>query len=123
MLLDIGSRDDDFIALVRDIRRQLLELGGVGQAQGYEAVLMQGSGTFGIEAVLSCAVPPDGKLLILVNGAYGERMVQIAARHRLPAETLRWAEHQPADPLAVERRLTEDPSITHVAMVHCETTT
>jgi 2-aminoethylphosphonate-pyruvate transaminase len=53
MLVDMGSRDDEFIAIVRDIRRQLLALGGVSQAQGYEAVLMQGSGTFGIEAVLS----------------------------------------------------------------------
>jgi 2-aminoethylphosphonate-pyruvate transaminase len=123
MLLDIGSRDDDFITVLRDIHRQLLELGGVSQAQGYEAVLMQGSGTFGIEAVLSCAIPSTGKLLILVNGAYGERMVQIASRHRLATETIRWPEHQAVDPAAVERRLAEEPGITHVAMVHCETTT
>lgn len=123
MLVDMGSRDDEFIAVVRDIRRQLLALGGVSQAQGYEAVLIQGSGTFGIEAVLSSAIPPEGKLLILVNGAYGERMVQIATRHQIPAEVLRWAENQITDPAAVQAKLAQDPAITHVAVVHCETTT
>src|SRR5688500_16109734 len=81
MLRDVGSRDKEFVALVRGIRRRLLELGGVSQESGYEAVLVQGSGTFGIESVLSSAVPQSGKLLILVNGAYGERMVKMAARY------------------------------------------
>lgn len=123
MLVDMGSRDEEFIAIVRDIRRQLLALGGVSQAQGYEAVLLQGSGTFGIESVLSSAIPPQGKLLVLVNGAYGERMVQIAARHQIPTEVLRWAENQITDPAAVQAKLAQDPAITHVAIVHCETTT
>lgn len=123
MLVDMGSRDDEFIAIVRDIRCQLLALGGVSQAHGYEAVLMQGSGTFGIEAVLSSAIPSQGKVLILVNGAYGERMVQIAARHRIPTEILRWPENEITDPAAVQLKLAQDAAITHVAVVHCETTT
>lgn len=123
MLVDVGSRDDEFIAIVRNIRRQLLVLGGVSQAQGYEAVLVQGSGTFGVEAVLSSVIPPPGKLLLLINGAYGERMLQIANRHHLSTAVLRWAEDQVTDPPAVQRLLTEDPAITHVAVVHCETTT
>ncbi len=123
MLRDLGSRDEEFIALVRSIRRQLLELGGVSQAQGYEAVLMQGSGTFGVESVLSSAIPPAGRLLVTVNGAYGERMVQIAQRPGLEHEVLRTAENIPADPAAVHRRLLEKPAVTHVAVVHCETTT
>jgi 2-aminoethylphosphonate-pyruvate transaminase len=123
MLVDVGSRDDEFIAVVRAIRRRLLELGGVSQTQGYEAVLLQGSGTFGIEAVLSSAVPPQGKLLILINGAYGERMLTIAARHRLAADSLRWPENEITDPEAVRRRLAQDPALTHVAIVHSETTT
>lgn len=123
MLVDVGSRDDEFIAVVRDIRRQLLALGGVSQAQGYEAVLLQGSGTFGVEAVLSSAIPPQGKLLILINGAYGERMALMAERHHLPAECLRWPEHQITDPDVVARQLAADPAITHVAVVHSETTT
>src|SRR5215470_16806015 len=107
MLIDVGSRDDEFIAVVREIRRQLLEIGGVSQAEGYETVLLQGSGTFGIESVLSSAVPPAGKLLLLVNGAYGERMVQIANRHRLTIDVLRWPEDQVTDAAAVQRRLAE----------------
>lgn len=123
MLTDVGSRDDEFIEIVRDIRRQLLALGGVNQAQGYEAVLLQGSGTYGIEAVLTSAIPTDGKLLILVNGAYGERMVQIAERHKLSTEVLRWAEDEITEPALVQKKLAEDKAITHVAVVHCETTT
>jgi 2-aminoethylphosphonate-pyruvate transaminase len=123
MLVDVGSRDDEFIALIREIRRQLLHLGGVSQAQGYEAVLIQGSGTFGVEAVLSSAIPADGKLLILINGAYGERMLNIATRHRLGVEVLRWAENEITDPGKVSEELARDPGITHVAVVHCETTT
>jgi len=123
MLVDVGSRDDEFIAVVREIRHQLLEIGGVSQAEGYEAVLLQGSGTFGIESILSSAVPPSGKLLLLVNGAYGERMVQIANRHRLTTDVLRWPEDQVTDPSMVQRRLAENNGVTHVAVVHCETTT
>ncbi len=123
MLTDVGSREDAFIAVVREVRRRLLEIGGVGQPQGYEAVLLQGSGTFGVEAVLSCAVPPQGKLLILSNGAYGERMLTIARRHRLAVDALRWAENEAVDPDAVRDRLAQDPAVTHVAVVHCETST
>src|SRR5687768_6263355 len=100
MLRDVGSRDKDFIELVRGIRRRLLALGGVSQERGFEAVLIQGSGTFGIESVLSSVVPKDGKILILANGAYGERMVKMAARHRIEHEVLRAAENQP---VAVEK--------------------
>jgi 2-aminoethylphosphonate-pyruvate transaminase len=123
MLVDVGSRDDEFIAVVRDIRSRLLALGGVSQGEDYEAILIQGSGTYAIEAVLSSAIPSTGKVLILINGAYGERMLQIAARHDLAAEAQRWPEHQITDPIAVERLLAQDPTITHVAVVRCETTT
>src|SRR5262245_28101768 len=70
MLRDLGSRDAAFIDLVRDIRRRLLILGEVA-SEDFTAVLMQGSGTFGIEAVLGSVVPPNGKLLVIANGAYG----------------------------------------------------
>lgn len=72
MLVDLGSRDPRFLSVVKDIRSSLLELGGVSQQEGYECVLMQGSGTFGVESVLSSSVPrDDGGLLIVSNGAYG----------------------------------------------------
>jgi 2-aminoethylphosphonate-pyruvate transaminase len=123
MLVDVGSRDDEFIAIVRDIRRQLLALGGVSQAEGYEAVLIQGSGTFGIEAVLSSAMTAGSKLLILANGAYGERMARIAERHGLAMDVLRWPENEITDAATMKMRLADDPAITHVAAVHCETST
>src|SRR5208282_3773081 len=77
-LRDVGSRDDEFIAVVQTIRRKLLELGGVA-GRGFEAILIQGSGTFALESVLSSTVPPDGKVLAVVNGAYGRRIAQIAS--------------------------------------------
>jgi 2-aminoethylphosphonate-pyruvate transaminase len=123
MLRDLGSREEEFLSLVRSIRQHLLALAGVSQEQGYEAVLMQGSGTFGIESVLSTAIPRDGRLLVAVNGAYGNRMVQIANRIGLANDVVRTPENIPADPAAVRRRLLETPPVTHVAMVHCETTT
>ena len=123
MLVDIGSRDDDFIAIVRDIRRQLLALGGVSQAQGYEAVLMQGSGTFGVEAALAAAVPRDGRLLVVTNGAYGERIVLITKTAGIETRVLRYAEDTPADADDMRRALGEDAGITTAVIVHCETTT
>ncbi|MCP4363085.1 MAG: 2-aminoethylphosphonate--pyruvate transaminase, partial [Chloroflexi bacterium] len=72
MLQDLGSRDFKFIETVQQIRQDLLALGEVAEA-GYETILMQGSGTFGIEAVISTVTPPDGKWLFIVNGAYGRR--------------------------------------------------
>lgn len=123
MLRDVGSRDREFIELVRDIRRRLLALGGVSQETGHEAVLVQGSGTYGIESVLSSVVPPGEKLLILVNGAYGERMVKIAARHRIEHEVMRWPENKAVAVERVAERLPTDLRIGYVAMVHCETTT
>jgi 2-aminoethylphosphonate-pyruvate transaminase len=97
MLRDVGSRDKDFIEMVRSIRNRLLALGSVSRETGYEAVMVQGSGTFGIESVLSSAVPTNGKLLILVNGAYGERMVKMAARYGLAHEVMRWPENCPVE--------------------------
>src|SRR5881394_2514007 len=89
MQRDIGSRDADFIELVAGIRSELLRIAGVSREQGYETVLMQGSGTFGLESVISSVIPRDGRLLVLANGAYGERIVQMAARLKIPVEALR----------------------------------
>lgn len=122
MLRDLGSRDFEFIETVREIRRRLLAVGEVAQPE-YEAVLMQGSGTFGLEAVLSSTVPPDGKVLSVVNGAYGRRISQIAQVLRIPLQQLDVAENEMPVPSEIERILAGDPSISHVVMAHCETTT
>ncbi|MDF1862221.1 MAG: 2-aminoethylphosphonate--pyruvate transaminase [Verrucomicrobiales bacterium] len=123
MLVDCGSREPRFIEVVREIRNELLELAGVRQSDGYEAVPMQGSGTFGIESAIGSLIPDEGKLLVVVNGAYGRRIVQIAERLRIAAISLEFEETELPDPGAIDTLLRDDRSITHVALVHCETTT
>ncbi|MEO2024920.1 MAG: 2-aminoethylphosphonate--pyruvate transaminase [Fuerstiella sp.] len=121
MLRDVGSRDAEFVDLVREIRQELLGVAGVSQADGYEAILIQGSGTFGIESVISSVIPRDGKLLIVINGAYGKRIRDMAERHGIASVVIEVKENTPPDPQQVRRSLTDDSEITHVAMVHCET--
>jgi 2-aminoethylphosphonate-pyruvate transaminase len=123
MLHDAGSWHFEFNALVKEIRGRLLALAGVSQGAGYEAILLQGSGTFGVEAVFLTCVPPQGKVCVLANGAYGERMVQMLQHAKVDHVVLRTREDTPNDPAALEKVLASDPTITHVAAVHCETTT
>ncbi len=126
MLRDLGSRDEAFLQAVREVRERLLAAYGLSQAQGWEAIPLQGSGTYAVEAAISSIVPRPatkaGKLLALVNGAYGERIVKMAAVHGIPCEVLRTGEDTPIDPGAVRAALAKDPALTHVALVHVETT-
>jgi 2-aminoethylphosphonate-pyruvate transaminase len=121
MLDDWGSRDAPFIALTAELRRRLLDV--VHAGDGFVAVPLQGSGTFIVEAALSTLLAPDAKLLVLTNGAYGERMVKIGRRLGRSVEALSWPENQAIDPAKVAAALDEGAGFTHVAMVHCETTT
>ena len=122
MLRDLGSRDFEFIQLVQNIRNQLLELGQVASPD-YEAIIMQGSGTFGIEAVLSSVTPPDGKWMIIINGAYGRGIDQIAKVLKIENIPLIYAENRKPDLQEIEATLAANDSITNVVVVHCETTT
>mgnify|MGYP006141328339 CR=1 FL=1 len=121
MLRDVGSRDAEFVSIVREIRKQLLGVAGVSQEDGYEGILIQGSGTFAIESVISSVIPRDGKLLIIINGAYGKRILDIAERHGIASITIEVQENTPPNPQQVRRTLSDDSEITHVAMIHCET--
>ena len=120
MLRDWGSRDEAFIAMNHDMRARLVAL--VGGEESHVCVPLQGSGTFTVEAVIGTLVPRDGKLLVLVNGAYGTRMVEMARVMGRAVEAIEWREDERVDPQVVDARLTSDDSITHVAVVHCETT-
>jgi 2-aminoethylphosphonate-pyruvate transaminase len=122
MLRDLGSRDDAFIELVRQIRRKLLQVANVEDGT-YEAVLMQGSGTFAVESVISSIIPGNGKLLVAINGAYGRRMAQIARTAGIGVQTIVWPESKPVSAKLIDDALAADPAITHVGVVHCETTT
>ena len=121
MLHDAGSRDRAFLAVIKEVRQKLLAI--AGSKDDYEAILMQGSGTFGIEAVLSSCIAPSGRLLVAVNGAYGRRMVDIARRLGIHAVTIQGPEHLPVNPRAVVEALAAEPGITHLGIIHCETTT
>jgi 2-aminoethylphosphonate-pyruvate transaminase len=123
MQRDLGSRDSEFIGLVKDIRTRLLACAGVDKAAGYEAVLLPGSGTYGVESVITTAVPRDGKLLVMVNGAYGARIVKMAQVHGINHRADTLAEDRAFSANDVVRWLATDKAITHVAVVHSETTT
>jgi len=120
MLRDWGSRDTDFIALNKRVRDRLVAL--AGGAGTHVAVPLQGSGTFVVEAMLGSFVPRTGKLLILINGAYGRRMAEMCRYYGRAHVTCETAEDVPPDPAEVDARLAKDPAITHVAIVQCETT-
>lgn len=120
MLRDWGSRDRQFIALNARIRDRLVRIaGGAGE---YVCVPVQGSGTFAVEATLGTLLPRDGRLVVLVNGAYGERMMKIAKYLGRSAIALSCAEDRTPDLASLTALLAEDAAITHVAAVHCETT-
>jgi len=121
-LRDLGSRDIEFIDLVKTIRNTLHSLGHVSTPE-YQAVIVQGSGTFGIESVISSAIPKNGVLLNIINGAYGKRISQMTDIHNIPTLELNYAENQLPELDEIEKTLLDMPQITHIAMVHGETTT
>src|ERR1041385_2860517 len=95
MLHDAGSWHFEFNALVAFIRERLLQIAGVSRDKGWETIPLQGSGTFGVEAVFQTCVPPNGKVAVLANGAYGERIVQMLKHARIQHAVLRSTEQTP----------------------------
>jgi 2-aminoethylphosphonate-pyruvate transaminase len=120
MLKDWGSWDDDFRAMTRDMRRRLLALLGEG-SDHYDCVPMQGSGSFCVEAMLGTFVPRDGKVLVLANGAYGLRAASTMDYLGRAKVLLDKGDYLPPRGDEVARILADDPSITHVLAIHCET--
>lgn len=121
MMFDHCTWDDDYKEITQKIRKELLALAHVSE-EDYTVVLMQGSGTFGVESVLTSVVGREEKLLIAANGAYGERMADIAGHAGI--DYVLYNEHYNQVPRAevIGEMLEKDPAITHVAMVHSETT-
>jgi len=123
LLRDWCTWDADYNeTIVQDIRRRLAAL-AAEDARPYSAVLMQGSGSFAVEACLGTAVPKSGRLLILTNGAYGKRMVEMARVLGIAHRELALGETEAPGAGDLLEALGADPGITHVALVHCETTT
>jgi 2-aminoethylphosphonate-pyruvate transaminase len=120
MVHDWGSRDQGFIAINKMVLEKIVELAG---AQGtHVTVPVQGSGTFAVEAMITSFVPKTGKLLVVINGAYGQRARKIAEIAGRAVATYETPEDTPPDLAKLEAMLVADPAITHVFAVHCETT-
>lgn len=122
MLEDRCTWDNDYKSVTQDIRKRLLDLAGV-EADEYTTVLQQGSGSFVVESVLQTALSQEDHILILSNGAYGNRMIEMAERIGKRVTALRFEYDKVPDFDDVKALVQEDKTITHIAMVHCETTT
>ncbi|WP_367646670.1 2-aminoethylphosphonate--pyruvate transaminase [Ruegeria arenilitoris] len=120
MLKDWGSWDDDFRAMTREVRSSLLALLGEG-AEDFDCVPMQGSGSFSVEAMLASFIPRDGKALVLANGAYGQRSALTLEYLGRAHVVLDKGDYLPPRGEEVARILAEDPDISHVVAIHCET--
>ena len=121
MLRDWGSWDAKFNAVTARVREKLLAI--VDGADTHVCVPLQGSGTFAVEAAFNTLVPRDGHVLVLINGAYGKRMAKLTAMMGRKTSTFEVADDVLTTAQDVQRLLTQDPSITHVGLIHCETST
>lgn len=118
---DRCHREPEVAAIMRSVRAKAAKI--CGGADTDTSVLLAGSGTAALEAAVASVVPQDGRLLILDNGHYGERLYRIASVHRIPLQRLEFGWTQPIGLGEVDRALSEDPGITHVAMIQHETST
>ena len=123
MMSDWCTWDKDYNeGIVEVIRKELVNI-AASRPEEYTAVLMQGSGTFCVEATLGSVVRPADRLLVAANGAYGKRMGVIAEYYKLNCHVMKFEETEAVDPKAIDEYLTEHKEVTHVSVVHCETTT
>jgi 2-aminoethylphosphonate-pyruvate transaminase len=119
---DLCHRESEFFDLQDEARARLLNVYGLDPAD-WTAVLITASGTAAVESMIGALVPDEGKLLIVENGVYGERIAQIAARYHIPHEALKHDWMQAPDLDRIVAHLQRDPEFTHIAVVHHETTT
>lgn len=119
---DLCHREPDFLALQAEVRLRLGRIYPEAE-EGWVPILLTGSGTGAVEAMVGSLVPADGRALVLVNGVYGERMVAMLVAQRKPHAVLAFPWDAPFDVERVEASLHVDPGITHVLAVHHETTT
>ncbi len=119
---DYCTWDDDYKNITQSIRHSLLKIAQV-HPDDYTAVPIQGSGTYGVESVISSIIPNNGTLLIAMNGAYGQRIGQMADVYGINHVDLVVDEQQPVTKELVRAEIEAHPEITHFAMIHCETTT
>lgn len=123
MMTDWCTWDEDYnLHIVEEIRKGLVAL-STPKVDEYTSILLQGSGTYCVEATIGSVITPNHKLLILSNGAYGDRMGNIAEYHGINYDMLAFEETEQVSVEYVDDYLAHNAEITHVAVVHCETTT
>lgn len=120
MLRDWGSWDGAFNTVTAEVRQHLLRMAGV-QDDSFACVPLQGSGSYSVEAALATAIPRDGKALVLMNGAYGQRATKTLEYLGRAYITLDKGDYLPPQPEEVDALLKANPDVTHVFLVHCET--
>ena len=118
---DLCHREPEFFAVMRECRERLVRLAGC--ADTFAAVLLTGSGTAAVEATVCSVVPPDRSLLVVSNGVYGDRLVRIARAHGILTQVLTYDVTTAVPPSDVETALAAHPEVSHVGLVHHETTT
>ncbi len=121
MQKDWGSWDEDFKQLTEKVVQSLLDL--TEASDEYVCVLLQGSGTFAVEASIQSLIREDMPFLVLSNGAYGKRMVQIAERLKKKVYHYEVAENEPITPQVLEKALRQYPDTQIIGVIHCETST
>ncbi len=119
---DLCHREPEFASLQSAIRRKLIDVYNLEETT-WAAGLLTGSGTAAVEAMISTLVPGDGKLLSIENGVYGERISKIAEQYGIPLAVANFEWTAPIDVAQIDRQLGEDQTITHLAVIHHETTT
>ena len=119
MLLDVGSRDYNFSKTIKNVRKNILKFGNAPENE-YSSILIPGSGTYAIESTLSSIIGKNQKLGLLINGSYGKRMLEIANIHRIKTECIYLPENKSFN---INHLKKFSSNISHIAMVHCETTT
>ena len=123
MMTDWCTWDEDYnLGIVQELRKDLVSI-ATKNIKDYTSVLLQGSGTYCVEAVLGATITPKDKLLICSNGAYGDRMGNIAEYYHLDYDMLAFEETEQVSVEYVDDYLSNNSDVTHVAFVHCETTT
>lgn len=123
MMSDWCTWDEEYnLDIVEVIRKKLVEI-ATSHPEEYTAVLMQGSGSFCVEATLGSVVGFTDNLLVVANGAYGKRMGVISEYYNINYHLMRFEETEPVNVSKIDTYLTKHPEVTHVSLVHCETTT
>lgn len=122
MLIDYSARHESFIEIISNLRNKLVRL-VTNNIEKYTSILIPGSGTYTIEAILSSTISSNDKLALLINGVYGLRMNTIANIHNINTIPYIINGNESFEVIHIEKLLNEHPDITHIGMVHCETTT